>query len=236
MSSNSTLERERQESCFDCEAHSRCCFRELPGEALKRFRSHLMIRRYSRGVTVFWEGDKATGLFVIRSGWLRLSHVTSEGKAVNLGFVGPGGILGLNEVMSDCCFATNAEVLDECELEFIQKRQFLPLLESNPKLAVVLLSVVSREAQKSTAEICAVVGRKPLEERLLSKLQELAAACGRPTAHGIRIKLPFTVQELADSIGCSRQWATRLLKTLQQQDRILRQGSWITLKTGQAGH
>lgn len=217
------------DECGNCEAHTNCCFRELPPQSLQKFRGLLLLRRYGPGVIVFREGEPADGIFVVRSGWLRLTHISQEGKSVIIGFVGPGGILGLTEVMTGCTHHVGAEVLEECELEYLRSQSFLPFLENNPKLAVTLLAAVSHDVRRSVAEVCALAGKLPLQERLFCKLQELAESCGQPTPRGIQIRLPFTVQELADSLGCSRQWTTKLLYGLEEQGLIRRRQSWITL-------
>jgi len=74
--------------------------------------------------------------------------------------------------------------------------------------------------------------RVPTGERLLSALAELARVYGLPAEAGLRIPVPLTVQMLADKVGCSRQWASKLLGELESAGKLKRNRSWITLITG----
>ncbi len=215
--------------CLGCDASGRCCLETLPWESLVRVRRILLIQRFSRGVTVFRQGELAAGVSVIRSGWFRLAHLTSEGKIVTLGVLGPGGVLGLNELMVGGRFHASAEVLADAETEYFPGGSLRELVRSDANLAVALLTAISRDSRRTVAELCDVAGKRPPEERLLSKLSEIAHRCGRRRSRGIQLRLPFTVQELAESIGCSRQWTTKLLQDLVEKRRIERHGAWITL-------
>ena len=74
--------------------------------------------------------------------------------------------------------------------------------------------------------------RVPSGERLMSALIELSRIYGVPADSGLRIPVPLTVQMLADKIGCSRQWASRLLGELEAAGKLKRNRSWITLLNG----
>jgi CRP-like cAMP-binding protein len=66
----------------------------------------------------------------------------------------------------------------------------------------------------------------------MSALIELGNVYGVPAEAGLRIPVPLTVQMLADKVGCSRQWASKLLGELEAAGKLKRNRSWITLITG----
>ena len=77
----------------------------------------------------------------------------------------------------------------------------------------------------------------PLVERLLHKLQELADACGVTTeSGGLLLDAPLTVQDLAGSLGCSRQWASKLLSEIESRGLIERRGRRIVLTEAALEH
>jgi len=69
----------------------------------------------------------------------------------------------------------------------------------------------------------------------MSALVELGRIYGLPAEAGLRIPVPLTVQMLADKVGCSRQWASRLLGELEAAGKLRRNRGWITLTDGTAG-
>jgi len=65
----------------------------------------------------------------------------------------------------------------------------------------------------------------------MNLLREFGQNCGHPIDDGVRIRIPLTVQDLADKIGCSRQWTSKLLGKLQTARLIERNQGWIILVT-----
>lgn len=218
-----------RERCATCQARASCPFAGLPSGIVKQFHAIGQVKLYSQDDTLFRQGEEASGLFIIRSGWVKLFHLTAAGKITTLGLVGPGGTLGLIEILTEDQHEVSAETLEESRLDYVAKEKFNHFLFENPVVAVRLLKKVSHEMQKFLTELYQMAGKVPSDERLLHTLQDLSETCGHPTGDGIKLKLSFTVQDLADRIGCSRQWASRLLSNLQTQGLIQRKGGWITL-------
>lgn len=156
-------------------------------------------------------------------------HLTAVGKVTSLGLFSNGGVLGLSEILTGDEYRTNAEVLENSRLDYVAKKQFMQLLLDHPAAAVRLLKRTCHDMQRFLTELYQTAGKLPLDERLLHVLLDLCKTCGHSTSDGIKLQLSFTVQDLADRIGCSRQWASGLLRNLQAQGLIQRKGGWITL-------
>jgi len=185
-------------------------------------------RYYGAGYTLLRQGAPARHVFNLASGWVQTSHVSSRGK-VAVDLAGPGALLGLAEALMGVPLTISAVTVQECELECVETAQFLALLESFPALSAELLKRLSGQLLKSSRRFYDLAGKTPAEERLLSILQEMAEACGSPTGAGVRIELPLTQQVLGDQIGCSRQWVSKLLGSLEARGLIKRLRSEVTL-------
>lgn len=222
------------ERCVTCQARSSCLFFGLSPDVLGRFQEITKVRPYHRGATIFQQGEDVCELYVIRSGWARLFWCGLSGKRKMVGLVGGGGILGLMEVFAQARYEVTAEVVQDCIVEQVDKTLFLSFLQNNPSVAVELLASVSREARKTLTGLCANAENLPFRDRLLHVLQEFAGSCGQETLDGIRLRVPFTVEDLADSVGCSRQWASKALRELEEQGLVKREKGWIII-TGNRG-
>ncbi len=215
--------------CGNCQAKKECLFFSIPLKLLHQIQSAVEVRCYSRGYTVFRQGQAADGVYIVRAGWLKLYRLTDTGRRRVFGIASPGTILGLVPLVTCTPFQRTAETLEESELEFVPASDFSDLLEQNPLLALNLLRAVGEQTRRFGDELYAFAGRQASADRLLNVLQQLAKACGQRTADGIRLRIPFTVQDLADEIACSRQWTTRLLSELEGRRMIQRKNGWIVL-------
>lgn len=218
-----------REYCNTCQERTDCPFAELPSAIVRRFQEIRQLKCYSQGVALFLQGEEAGGLFIVRSGWVKLFHLTAVGKVRSLGLFSNGSVLGLPEILTGDEYRTSAEVLEDSRLDYVAKKQFMQFLLDHPAAAVRLLRKGCQDMQRFLTELYQTVGEVSLDERLLHVLLDLCKTCGHSADGGIKLQLSFTVQDLADRIGCSRQWASGLLRDLQAQGLIQRKGGWITL-------
>jgi CRP-like cAMP-binding protein len=190
---------------------------------------------YGSGVTVFWQGDEPEGVFIVRLGWLKLSHVSLAGRAATVDIMGPGSILCLQSVLTGFPFAASCEVIEHCELEYIERDPFIKLLVSNQELADHILTTVCLDSGRFLTELCMTGAKVPARERLLYILKGLAGHCGLGGESGVQIKIQLTVSDIGERIGCTRQWTTKLLMELEHLDLIRRKQGWITITTKAMG-
>lgn len=60
-----------------------------------------------------------------------------------------------------------------------------------------------------------------VRERFAALLLDLARTNGRRTAEGIELSVPLSKQELAGSVGASREMVQRLLKELRERGAVV---------------
>lgn len=143
--------------------------------------------------------------------------------------MGPGSVLGLACTMSGRPYSYTAITLEECEVEQVESRRFLGFLQVHPPAAVELLKQVSNHLERILAHFYKMAGRVPSHERVMDVLKEISASHGVPEADGTRINLPLPIQLLADMIGCSRQWISKMLRDLEMRGELKRNRGWITI-------
>jgi CRP-like cAMP-binding protein len=161
---------------------------------------------------------------------VKLMHVASTGRAATLGLFGPGSLIGLTDVVSGAASVTGATAFEQAVLSFIPADAFRTFLRDNPRSAIDLLKATSAELNRVMSEFCALMGRVPSSARLIQVLQDLAKTRGRESPAGIRVDLQFTEEELAQRVGCSRQWICRLLQNLQAEGFLSHKQGWIEFK------
>lgn len=213
--------------CDQCDARHECAFFQLPEESLGRLQSMTQLMSFGPGVTIIEQGEPASGFFIVRRGSVRLIHTTPT-KKVLLETLGPPALVGLTEVIEHSPYMLAAESEGTCQLEFVPRQLFVPFLVEEPGVALELLIGLSERLNRLVARFLAASSREPLRQQVLTAIRERARRAAKSPGSRMR-PMSITVQELAESVGCSRQWASAILKQLVQQGVIRRSGRRITL-------
>ncbi|HET7348897.1 MAG TPA: cyclic nucleotide-binding domain-containing protein, partial [Acidobacteriaceae bacterium] len=87
--------RQVAERCAQCTERSERIFCNLPDDAIERFDEIAMQIAYPSRSIVFEEGQRASGIFVVCSGQIKLSATSRDGRTMILKIALPGDVLGL---------------------------------------------------------------------------------------------------------------------------------------------
>jgi CRP-like cAMP-binding protein len=102
-------------------------------------RDGIATRAEKEGTLIFQEGDKADGLFIIKSGkvGIRLGNRTLAELAVN-------SIFGEMALIDDAPRSATAVALTDVELVPVSEKQFLFLVSQTPFFALKVMRVLAR--------------------------------------------------------------------------------------------
>jgi CRP/FNR family transcriptional regulator len=153
--------------------------------------------------------------------------MASGGKMMAVRVVSASGIIGLPEVTSGTAYQFTAQTVDESTLEYAPRKAFVSFLFDHPQVAIELLIWLSQQFEDLQLSLCETVTDPDLEHRLLNQLRELGETCGSPIEGGVELRPKLTGQDLADGLGCSRQWISKLLGDLEQRGLIERRSRRI---------
>jgi CRP/FNR family transcriptional regulator, cyclic AMP receptor protein len=186
-------------------------------------------KKYRRGAVLFHEGDPATNVLVVRSGRVKVSSYTEDGKEVVLAIRGPGELLGeLSAIDGRGCSAT-AAALEPVEVVLVAAESFRTFLEDYPRVALALLGSVSgklRDADRKRVEF----GAYDTTARVAKRLVEMAERFGESASGAVRITLPLSQQELAGWTGASREAVSKALHQLRSRGFISTARRGITVR------
>ncbi len=97
-----------------------------------------------KGAVLFRAGSPARGAFLVRSGKVKL-QLEGAGGLYPTRTLGPGAVVGLPATVSGEPYSLTAEVAQDCELDFISRKQLLRLLQQNTTAALNILQILSEE-------------------------------------------------------------------------------------------
>lgn len=102
------------------------------------------LQSWPAGKVLFSEGEQPDGVYFIHSGEVDLSFSSPRsGAAKALLVAGSGQILGLTCVVSGRVHDSSARTRTTCVTGFIEKRDFLRLLDEMPALWLSVLQMIS---------------------------------------------------------------------------------------------
>lgn len=94
---------------------------------------------YEPGQLVILEGEPASGLFVVESGWLKVSKIAIDGREQVLQFLGSGEVFNAVSVFTGTANPASVTALETARLWMIGHSVMLHLLDENPKLARLII-------------------------------------------------------------------------------------------------
>ena len=152
-----------------------------------RFVAAARVRSWPAGASIFALDDPGSSMMLVRTGTVRIGYPSPEGRSFLLAELGPGAVLGEIALLDGGPRSADATAGTDCTLLVFERRDFLPLLERNWRLADALLRVVCARLRRADAHI-AELAFSGLPERLAKTL--IARAGSAPGGAGLRQRHP----------------------------------------------
>ncbi|MBT3311445.1 MAG: Crp/Fnr family transcriptional regulator [Desulfobacterales bacterium] len=199
-------------------------FEGLPEEQLHELRKIAVEKEYGRGRSIFIEGDKGNGFYIVAEGSVKIFKVSMEGKEQILHIFGPGEPFGEVPVFTGKMFPANAEAISKSSLLFFPRDDFINLISRNPSLALNMLGVLSMRLRQFTVQVenlslKEVPGRLAGYLRLLSKEQD----------NNVQVVLNISKNQLASLLGTIPETMSRIFTKMSERGLIEVEGRMIKL-------
>lgn len=173
----------------------------------------------SVGQQLFVEGDKATKLYYIQSGRVKMKKATEDGKELLLSIVSAGDLLGDYGGFESAYHNYSAEVMQDTEIRIIQIKDLEVILFQHGHFAVEFSKWLGLQNQKQQSRFrdLLLFGKTGA---LASTLIRMSNSYGVMCADGIRIDMKLTNTELAEFIGITRESVNRMLNAWKEEGMI----------------
>ncbi len=205
--------------CGTCASRLQGVFCHLEGETLEEFNTHKTNNLYKKGQVVFYEGNRAFGLYCIFSGKVKVFKTGIDGRQQIVRIAGAGDLLGYRSLFSDEPYSATAEVLEEASICCIDRNAFFPVLAKNPDLALNIIKKLAKELRQAE-DLATSIAQKSVRERMAELLLMLKETYGRTSKKGLVISLHLSREEMAEMIGITQETAIRLLSEFKKDGLI----------------
>ena len=106
-------------------------------------------RTYNSGSTIFLQGDIGVGLYVVKSGKIRLTQSNNPDRAeIDLGTAGPGEVMGEMALLDDLPRSATATAEGDVDVLVLPVWEFRSVLRQHPDITLKLLASLSRRLRK----------------------------------------------------------------------------------------
>ena len=180
--------------------------------------------------SLFSQGEDARCLYLICSGYLKLTTGRAEEKQMIVRVAGPGSMLGLYAVLSHGLYEVSAESLTTAQLRPVERERFLNFLRSHKEAQMRAVQCICQEYRFALQDACRIALAETVAARLGRLLLELAHQLGEHLDAGeFRFPLLLTHEEMASMTCTTRETVTRTLGQFRKDGWISIEDSLVTL-------
>jgi CRP/FNR family transcriptional regulator len=194
-------------------------FAGLKEEDLKRVRVIASLKRARKKQILFSDGEEAKGFYVMLSGKVKLFKISPEGKEQILHVVSAPDAFAEAALFLEGNYPAFAETLTECQLLFFPKRDFIHLIERNPRLSINIIVSLSHFLRKF-ASLIEELSLKEVSARVAKYLIDLSFKSAEEGRNPREVDLDLTKSQLASKLGTISETLSRSLAKMKAKKMI----------------
>jgi CRP/FNR family transcriptional regulator, cyclic AMP receptor protein len=179
-------------------------------------------------VIVHEEEEEGQTFFIINNGVVHVAVMTSEGKNTILATLKRGDFFGEMTLLDGEPRSASVIAAQDCDLFLLYRRVFHDILQRFPKIAVHLLTEMSKRLRRANHHIN-TLSMMSVYGRVADVLVQIAKDQGIRAKDMILIYNRPTHQTIANMAGTSRETVSRILSQLQKKRYIAIDGKKLII-------
>lgn len=199
-------------TCSSCVSRSQSLLGGLCSEEITNLEDHKSCNYYKKNQSLFLEGSFPRGVFCINQGKVKVFKRGDEGKEQIIHIAKEGEMVGFRAMFSGDPYNVAAETLEESNICFIAKDDFLNMMDTNATLRNGIIKELSKELS-DRASFITNMAQKSVRERLAFALILLK---------GVYEPEPINLsrEDMANFVGTATETLIRLLKDFKEEGII----------------
>lgn len=198
-------------------------FKALDDEAATSLRKSMLLQELKKGQTLFQEGQTGDRLYLVKSGKVKLSHASGDGRESVFMVLGPGDMFGELSLFDPGPRTSTAIAVTDSEILGLGHSDLKPWLQDRPEVAQALLQALAHRLRR-TSETMSDLVFADVPGRVAKALLELGEKFGSKSGNGLSVHHDLTQEELAQLVGASRETVNKALADFASR-------GWIRLET-----
>ena len=184
-----------------------------------------------KNTLIFGKDSDGDGLYIIRSGQVKVVLQNEEGKEIILATFQPGDFFGEMSLLDGRPRSANVFTTQNTQLLVLSRQSLFQHIEQYPTTGLKILMEMSSRLRRADE----VIGNLVMLDaygRVARVLIDLSEQQGEVTEEGILIKDRPTQQDMASMIGTTRETVSRILSDFQKRGLLSTEGKTIVLSHG----
>jgi CRP/FNR family transcriptional regulator len=177
------------------------------------------LKQVERGKILFSDCEEANGFYVVLSGKVKLYKISPEGKEQIVHVISAFDAFGEASLFLKGSHPFYAETLNDCQLLFFPKRDFLQLLNRSPRLSANL-SITLSDYVKRLSSLVEDLSLREIPSRIAKYLLDLSLKQSKGRKSFENIELDLSRSQLASRLGTIRETLSKSLGKMKAQGII----------------
>jgi len=177
-------------------------------------------RNLNKGQILIYEGDTIDNIYLLISGYVKVSTLHRSGAQRTIIIYAPGEALPLVSYLSGQGIARYFyECMTDVELKVMPQKAFQDKIHSNLELGEELIAY-SYKMSNQFIERIETLSAQSARQKIAAMLNYLAVKAGEKSGGKTRLKIPLTSQDIADMCGLTRETASMQLQKMKQEGLV----------------
>ena len=194
-------------------------FSGLKEEDLKRIRAIALPKHVAKKGILFSEGEEARGFYVILTGRVKLFKISPGGKELILHVVSAPDAFAEASLFLEGKYPAFAQALNDSQLLFFPGREFIQLIERNPRLSINMIVSLSTFL-KRLAVLIEELSLKEVSSRIAKYVMDLSTRGAKDGKSLREVELDLSKTQLAMKLGTISETLSRTLSKMKAKRMI----------------
>jgi len=198
-------------------------------EVLNAFCSNYKELNYRKGDIVIRGDDEPTGVYLIKSGNVKMSSIDEDGDELSVNIYKPGTFFPMTWAIGKIENSYNYQTLSPSKLVRVPKEEFTKFLKDNPEVLYDLTRRIVIGLDGTLFNLRHLLGSSSVS-KIAVILYMFARRFGVTNGSQIEIDLPLTHQDISHFIGLSRETTTIGINKLVKDGIIVQNQRKLIIK------
>lgn len=183
---------------------------------------------FSRGHTVFVEGEPGDRLYIITEGKVKIGRRTADGRESLITVMGPSDMFGELALFDPGPRTSTVTALTDVQAVTMDREALHAWVMGRPEIAEQLLRVLARRLRRTNSALSDLIFTD-VPGRVAKQLLDIAMRFGKQEGNVLHVTHELTQEELAQLVGASRETVNKALSDFAHRGWIKLQGKTILI-------